>query len=303
MPNHVMNRISIQPATKDTWTKFLNHVSPENDEVIENTGGECQFDFNRIIPMPKTLNLPSNNLIYNMMTDAIAMVESGMHHCDHTVNELIEALNNYAEKRHEKEHIAAALAERESTPFDLPHYIESKANAYRKTYDQVKAHSADMLLDYEIECMESEDNNENAYFKIGITYLENIIKHGAATWYDWCNENWDTKWSAYECWLEKPNDDLDDETCMTFKTAWSEPRNIFIQLSKQLPDIKFTVKYANEDYGYDCGESEFCNGEEKELQTYTTMKHDDAVRLACEVWGEDYDDYMAEMSEYEDEED
>jgi hypothetical protein len=50
--------------------------------------------------------------------------------------------------------------------------------------------------------------------------------------YDWCIENWDTKWNA--CRVEKDFDPkYGDEVEYTFDTAWSPPENIFRVLKEK----------------------------------------------------------------------
>ncbi len=56
--------------------------------------------------------------------------------------------------------------------------------------------------------------------------------------YDWCIENWDTKWNA--CRVEKDFDPkYGDEVEYTFDTAWSPPENIFRVLKEK---FKFNDK-------------------------------------------------------------
>src|SRR5688572_17984410 len=42
--------------------------------------------------------------------------------------------------------------------------------------------------------------------------------------YDWCCENWGTKWNAYDIVRR----DYDGRVCITFQTAWAPPRPIII---------------------------------------------------------------------------
>lgn len=36
---------------------------------------------------------------------------------------------------------------------------------------------------------------------LGRQAFENLEKYGCATWYDWCVQNWGTKWNACNCAL------------------------------------------------------------------------------------------------------
>ena len=87
--------------------------------------------------------------------------------------------------------------------------------------------------------------------------IENIGVCGHAYWYDWSNENWGTKWNAYG----QPEDGHpNDATDFEFQTAWSHPKELMRQLSVKLPDVKFQIKYADEDTGCNCGSYSLKNG-------------------------------------------
>ena len=38
-------------------------------------------------------------------------------------------------------------------------------------------------------------------FELGKKYHNNLMKYGCTTWYDWCWNNWGTKWNAYDIWV------------------------------------------------------------------------------------------------------
>ena len=50
--------------------------------------------------------------------------------------------------------------------------------------------------------------------------------YGFDNWYDWCNENWDTKWNACEVDME----DEGDRVTYYFMTAWCPPSGIYVKL-------------------------------------------------------------------------
>ena len=65
--------------------------------------------------------------------------------------------------------------------------------------------------------------------------------------YDWCVENWGTKWNV--------EDDVDvsynkntDEYDITFDTAWSVPSGIVEKYSELGSDEEFYWEYEDEDY-------------------------------------------------------
>ena len=97
------------------------------------------------------------------------------------------------------------------------------------------------------------DDNEWEQF---INLLNNRRKYGAYYWYDWCIENWGTKWNAYE----QPDKRNTDDT-IYFQTAWSCPFPIIKKLSTIFPDIEFEIAWADENLGYNLGIRIFKNGE------------------------------------------
>ena len=68
------------------------------------------------------------------------------------------------------------------------------------------------------------------------------FNHGG---YEWCCDNWGTKWNAYGVvWSY-------DE--LYFQTAWNTPLPILEALSREFPDVTIKVEYADEDIGSNCG--------------------------------------------------
>lgn len=119
--------------------------------------------------------------------------------------------------------------------------------------------------------------------KIGEVYLSNIEKYGVSTWYDWCCNNWGTKWNACEASWE-------GNEYVSFDTAWSVPIPIFEKLKEVFPDVKFHVDYADEDLGNNCGTIDW------DRDVFTTSSFED-LEFACDVWDYDYDEILAEMEE------
>lgn len=61
--------------------------------------------------------------------------------------------------------------------------------------------------------------------------------------YDWCRQNWGTKWNAYNC-------KKIDVFSIYFQTAWCVPLPIFSELARQF-------EYADEDIGSNAGKIEY----------------------------------------------
>lgn len=56
--------------------------------------------------------------------------------------------------------------------------------------------------------------------------------------YEWCIENWGTKWGAYDV----ARRDYDGK-CITFQTAWSPPRPIIVALAKRFPTCSLHFEF------------------------------------------------------------
>lgn len=79
-------------------------------------------------------------------------------------------------------------------------------------------------------------------------------KFGHCEWYSWQTANWGTKWNAYDqCEI--------DEHIIEFDTAWSNPHDLMIKLSKMFPEVTFEILYADEDFGYNVGAYTLLNGQ------------------------------------------
>lgn len=112
---------------------------------------------------------------------------------------------------------------------------------------------------------------------------ELINKYGADNWYDWCNNNWGTKWGDYDidttgiqnCSITSypllENGEVDYENPITkmngnsyiyfsYQTAWS-PGSEFLkqQLSKQFAELNFWLEYEEPGMCF-AGEIRICKG-------------------------------------------
>ncbi len=247
MPNHVTNILKINGTQTevDEVRKAISTTSNGDEEVKV-------IDFNKIIPMPSSMNITSGSTV-DFMLGVLMFTEKG---------------------------------------------DDSKLRAMMK-YPWVKAEELDTpekLADYLTE--KHSDALEEA--KIA---LKNIEEHGSKDWYDWSIKNWGTKWNAY-------SDNVIDDTTIVFDTAWSSPIPVFKALSKMFPKVKFELSYADEDFGYNCGEITFLNGSEIEinipdggtkeaLKIASEIQFDlsDCVEFIERVCDSENDDYIQDMIE------
>tara|TARA_Y100000296_G_scaffold29878_1_gene34857 strand:+ start:178 stop:591 length:414 start_codon:yes stop_codon:yes gene_type:complete len=59
-------------------------------------------------------------------------------------------------------------------------------------------------------------------------------------WWDWCIQNWGTKWNSYDCFLEQEEE---DSIRYVFYTAWSPPEGIMKKLREKFPDVHISAFY------------------------------------------------------------
>jgi hypothetical protein len=91
---------------------------------------------------------------------------------------------------------------------------------------------------------------------LGKKAYNNIQRFGCPTWYEWCIQNWGTKWNSYQ-----PRPLEKDSDTMEFYTAWGSVPKIVTLLSKKYPEQTITYRWADEDIGCNVGEFTIKNGE------------------------------------------
>lgn len=95
-------------------------------------------------------------------------------------------------------------------------------------------------------------------------------------WYNWHLNYWGTKWNAYNCYT------LIGKSYITFvfNTAWSMPHPIISKLS--VLGYNMELKYADEDYGSNCGEFKYTNEQGWEVEHEHSLSNPD--KFARRLW-------------------
>jgi hypothetical protein len=109
------------------------------------------------------------------------------------------------------------------------------------------------------------------------TDLSKAIAFDSDHWYDWNVRNWGTKWDvAVHQDEEYPETELTSESETSlgyrFNTAWSPPIEAIVALSKQYPNLEFTLSFE-EETGWG-GEVVVVNGEPMETESYDNKCRD-----------------------------
>lgn len=197
MPNYCNNKITMKNiANLDLYSECNTEKNPYAPEK--------NFNFNKIIPMPETLNMTAGSV-------------TG------------EAMFVYATEKLTRDF--------DSLDEDIQKAVNTE-NMYIKTrLDNFKNKS---------------DEEMEKLYQMGKQYFENLEKYGHTTWYNWCWDNWGTKWNAWDTYIE--NDDT-----ITFVTAWNPPDNVIKKLSEMFPDEEVTVEWDEE--GGTAGKFTYLDGE------------------------------------------
>lgn len=220
MPNHVINRLEFNCPEK-RLKEILAAICYDDSSEAERTGIGT-IDFNKITPMPPSLDIESGsstdrgiNLYLTSVNPSVRYY--GKEKMDPVAfTSLVERLNG---SRSFLRHNAAL------TPDEI-----QKATLY---------HSEDELL------------------QLGKTAVENLMQYGATTWYDWRtrSDTWNTKWNSYNAY------DYDGGNEICFQTAWSAPHPIIEKLSQMYPEVTIKHRWANEDLWQGCGSQTYLGGE------------------------------------------
>lgn len=153
--------------------------------------------------------------------------------------------------------------------------------------------------------IEDNDEKKKQWIELAKTLIDNCDKYGFPTWYEWCYQNWGTKWNSSEVGICNTG----NWAIASFQTAWDCPYPIVKRLSEKFPDLSFTISFADEDLGDNCGEYTLINGVEQpggfqyvyqELKDNPALK-EKAFKFACSVWGDDPEEYFEDEEDCEEE--
>jgi len=108
-----------------------------------------------------------------------------------------------------------------------------------------------------------------------------ILKYGADNWWDWCVQNWGTKW--------EPDMVSADDGHISFMSAWSPPIGIIKQLSK-LTGKDFRLTYIEEGVDF-CGEyfsyKNYLENQDCEYSPISSAPEELKEELGYEPWEEE----------------
>lgn len=123
---------------------------------------------------------------------------------------------------------------------------------------------------------ETEDECPDEYKVNKSSSIELLKDKPWFNWYEWHIDHWGTKWGAYNCYTKIGKSYIK----FVFSTAWSVAQPIIERLS--LLGFPLEVKYADEDWGSNCGVVTWSREQGWEIQFAKDMRN--PVRFAKELW-------------------
>ncbi len=240
MPNWIKNKIIVK--NREVVDEIISSFTTFNEEYKE-----LEFDFNKIIPMPKDLEIEFST----KSDDGLLLYLT-------KINGNITYLGTKEDKLDTKEYndIITKINE----------HLSNKRNLILNEEETKK-----ILKKYH-------DNLEEIY-EIGQKQVNNILQYDALNWYEWRIRNWGCKWNADKL-------EILDGCSFSFETPWDPPLNVIIAMSKAKPHIKIAFLYADEDIGSHVGYM-LLQGGKIDYKGRFKDQSSDAYELAHDLWGDD----------------
>lgn len=281
MPNWVRNIITITCSDPATLETYFNIVGRPGESL----------DFDKIIPMPKELDIESGS----RTDEGITCVRWYAHpRCPET--------NNIIPKMTMAEYDLMTIV-LEGEPLSQYRHHETNLKELALAVHKLRENHRKYCSG------EKEQSDWEEILKLGRQACSNIITYGASTWYQWCIANWGTKWNVHA-------DDeaiIDTDGSITFETAWSAPQPIIYTIVKHMAHtqgLRGTMcirhQWADEDIGSNCGEQSFeINFDDADPVRSTRRSYIDADKMnrqearsfANSIWGweDDENDEIEEV--------
>lgn len=208
MPNWTYNRITCKKKLADEL------LTKDNDRYI--------LDFNKLIPMPKTLKLVAGSI----EKESVACYYHSL-------------------SKNDRKKLKDILTTKKDWYY---------GNYYNKYETFIKRCYKEKELLNKLRANYNPDNYVSEIYKridnineLGKQYVDNIINYDCPHWYDWCNKNWGTKWNVLDEVNVSYNEEI-DEYEISFSTAWSIPTGIFKKYFEMCKDGELNWLYEDEDY-------------------------------------------------------
>ena len=126
---------------------------------------------------------------------------------------------------------------------DIPAHILELEVVSEAGLDKSNANYRSNLFDVLKETLWRDQSNLSR--ETALRYKTNLDRYGSLNWYDWSIKNWGTKWDVS---LKRGEVSIDYDkgrsvADLAFDTAWGPPTEWVDSVSKDWPDLTFSIKY------------------------------------------------------------
>ena len=220
MPNHVMNRLEFD-CSQERLKVILAAICYDEDSDVAEVTGPGTIDFNKIIPMPPSLNIESGSRTIDGINLYLTSLNPDVHH--------------YGTEKMDHEAFHALLAK------------VGRQYGFSPMNSSLSREEIERCTQY---------TSAEELMEMGKIAVNNKLQYGATTWYEWRTrpDTWNTKWNSYY-----PGD-YHGGSEITFQTAWDAPHPIIQKLSEMYPEVTIQHRWANEDYYQNCGCNTYRDG-------------------------------------------
>lgn len=240
MPNWIKNKVIVK--NREVVDEIISSFTTFNEEYKE-----LEFDFNKIIPMPKDLEIEFST----KSDDGLLLYLT-------KINGNITYLGTKEDKLDTKEY--------NDVISKINEHLSNKRNLILNEEETEK-----ILKKYQ-------DNLEEIY-SLGQKQVNNILQYDALNWYEWRIRNWGCKWNADKL-------EILDGCSFSFETPWEPPLKVIVEMSKAKPHIKIAFLFADEDIGAHVGYM-LLQGGKIDYKGSFADHSSDAYQLAHDLWGDD----------------
>lgn len=279
MPNWVTNKLTIESDRLYTIQRIKEFFG--------------DLDFNKIIPMPPTLNIADGTvanyavLFYLYTTYRVRLLEA--------VSPIPQYIMRYPRiplDNDNEDTRGYSIAEQ------LMHLIGKPSDNISYLWDP----EYDTIKDGDLKC-------RGDVYELGKIIFENIKIYNHPSWYRWRLDYWGTKWSANirdwgNDWYKEFKDQDIYMIQYTFDTAWSMPYGIYNLFLARFGHTKsrINIQWADEDIGYNLGwlkkdYNEFATNLNMMTQVPIGKTQDDLNKYACMIKDYDYKEFCENMTE------
>lgn len=258
MPNWTTNSVKFK-GNKDDIEKIFNKILDDDGD----------FDFNKLIPMPQTMHLPSpafkgciyhflKNFFYhkdNIHFRILPLIEKALY--SENPCQILPKFSNFREEEY--------FSILTSSHIEHPTIFHLRKKYNFKNNEKVR----------------NSENFSRLLNEIGYIYIFNYIKYGCVSWYDWSYRFWGTKWNACETSREGNS--------LWFYTANGIPLPVYDVLAKLCKQhkVSFEAKFADEDVYGDAGTYTFDSTTGKTSTTYSS-DCSESFAIQAELNGTDF---------------